>query len=269
MVIKNCLISEVQDYKVQQVTKVTRIYHIAYEPTYESLNIHLWTNCNLKCRCCYANYEINDFGLIDDPVEKIIYKSPVDPPSIFLTIDELLERLEGLKVNYVSFLGTEPSLDPMLPEIAKVLKQNFNSYNILLTNGLKLNDMEHIDQVIVSLKAYSEDLHVEYTGRSNERILSNFVKLHNMDKNLQAETVLIPGYIDCEEIERIARFIASVDPKIPFRIDAYFRVPGKPWSSATRQQVEKAAELSKKYLEKVDYLSLDMKRIGEKAKRIF
>lgn len=46
---------------------------------------------------------------------------------------------------------------------------------------------------------------------------------------LYAETIFIPGYVDEREIEKIAAFIASVDPLIPFRIDAYVPIPGPRW----------------------------------------
>jgi pyruvate formate lyase activating enzyme len=37
-----------------------------------------------------------------------------------------------------------------------------------------------------------------------------------------ASTLLIPGYIDQEEVTDIARYIASLDPEIPYRLLAFF-----------------------------------------------
>jgi len=246
-----------------------KVYHIAYEPTYKSLDIHFWTECNLGCRGCYTRYELYDFGLIDDPVGQLATKPQEASPGRFLSFDEVMAFLEGLEIKYAIFMGTEAALDPELPKLARVLHEKFHSYNIILTNGLKLTDMEHIDEVILSIKAYSEDIHRDYAGRSNKKILENFRKIYNSVKKMQAETVLIPDYIDAREVERVAKFVASVDKNITFRIDAYFPVVDCPWRAATKEEVAEAAKLAKKHLNNVTCLTLDMQRIGEKAVRIF
>jgi pyruvate-formate lyase-activating enzyme len=166
-------------------------------------------------------------------------------------------------------MGTEPALDPELPALAEALHRKFNCYNIMLTNGFKLIDLEHIDEVIFSIKALSERLHRDYTGKSNKAILRNFATISGLGKKLQAETVLIPDYIDAYEIERVARFIGNIDSSIPLRIDAYFPVGDNPWRAATAGEVEAAAVLARKHLNKVNCLTLEMKRIGDKSIRIF
>lgn len=246
-----------------------KIYHIAYEPAFKSLDIHFWTKCNLGCHACYTDYEKLDFGLIDNPILKASSKPKGNPPIRFLSLADTIALLEDIDIERVIFMGTEPTLDPGLPALATVLHRKFNCYNIILTNGLKLTDLEHIDEVIFSIKALSEELHQDYTGKSNKTILRNFSIIFNSGKRLQAETVLIPGYIDKYEIECIAKFISDVDSNIPLRIDAYFPVGNNPWRAATTIEVEAAAGLAKKYLNKVNCLTLDMKRIGDKSVRIF
>jgi pyruvate-formate lyase-activating enzyme len=177
--------------------------------------------------------------------------------------------IKGKEITSVIFMGAEPTLDPELASLAKELHDEINCYNIMLTNGLKLIDLEHIDEVIFSIKAYSDRIHRDYTGKSNERILNNFIAIYNSGKKLQVEAVLIPDYIDAGEIERIARFVAAVDKNIPLRIDAYFPVGDNPWRAATTEEVEEAAMLARKHLNKVNCLTLDMKRIGDKPVRIF
>ncbi|HEX75147.1 MAG TPA: radical SAM protein [Dehalococcoidia bacterium] len=72
------------------------------------------------------------------------------------------------------------------------------------------------------LKAWSEELHIALCGVSNKRTLENFHLLADYIKRrpsppfLVASTLLIPGYIDEEEIFNIATFIASLDPNIPY-----------------------------------------------------
>lgn len=246
-----------------------KVYHIAYEPTYKSVDIHFWIKCNLECKGCYTNFEKYDFGLADDPVEEIATKPPAEEPTSFLTLDETVNLLRGKEIKYAVFMGTEAALDPELPKLTKILHDEFKAYNIILTNGIKLCDMSNIDEAIVSIKAFSEDIHKEYTGKSNKKVFTNFKKMYDMGIKLQAETVVIPGLVGKEEVEKIAEFIASVDNNITLRVDAYFPVPGCPWSPAKNEEVEEVAEAARKHLKNVTCLTLDMKRIGEKAVRLF
>lgn len=245
-----------------------KVYHIAYEPSYKSVDIHLWTKCNLRCQACYTDYEKLDFGLLDDPIATIASKPPEKPPTRFLSLEEVMAHLDGLDISRAIFMGTEPALDPELPALAEALHNKFHCHITMLTNGLKVTSLSDIDEVIFSLKAYSDKLHRDYTGVSNKKIMQNFVTIHSLGIKLQAETVLIPDYIDDSEVERVAEFVAGVDKDIPLRIDAYFPVGNNCWRAATKEEVERAAVRARKHLNMINCLTLDMKRVGEKAVRI-
>jgi len=247
-----------------------KAYHLVYEPSFKSLDIHFWTPCSLDCRGCYTRFEKLDFGVVENPVGKIAaMKHPAEPPERYLSFNKLMSLLEGKEIKYAIFMGTEASLDPELPRLAEALHQKFNCHNILLTNGVVLMDMEHIDEIIFSIKAVSEDLHKDYTGKPNKEVLENFTKIYKTGKKMQAETVLIPEYIDAFEVEKTARFVASVDPDITLRVDAYFPVPGCPWRAATKEEVEEAAMLARKHVKKVNCLSMDLEWQGERPKQLF
>ncbi len=78
------------------------------------------------------------------------------------------------------------------------------------------------------LKAWNEGLHSCLTGITNKRTLENFrevgkyISLRREPPLLIASTLLVPGYIDAEEIRNISGFIASVDPDIPYRLLAFY-----------------------------------------------
>lgn len=78
------------------------------------------------------------------------------------------------------------------------------------------------------LKAFDVNLHQVLTGASNERTLENFTYVasripeHNDPPLLVASTLLVPGYVDAEEVGKIARFIASLDPEIPYSLLGFF-----------------------------------------------
>lgn len=244
------------------------IFHITYEPTYKTLDLHFW-KCNLNCRGCYKNYEIYDLGLVDNAIEKMATKSLAQEPQHFLSYDEVIKLTEELEIKYAIFMGNEAAIDTELPRLARSLHNRHNSYNILLTNGLKLTDMTDIDEVIFSLKAYSDKTHREYTGKSNKKILANFKNIYDTGKKLQAETVLIPEYIDSKEVEELARFVSSIDKDLTFRVIGYFPVPGCPWRAATGEDVGKAAELARKHLNNVTCMTSEMKGDNWKPKRIY
>jgi len=77
------------------------------------------------------------------------------------------------------------------------------------------------------LKAWSEELHIALCGVSNKRTLENFKQLAQYIKQrpsppfLVASTLLVPEYVDKEEISRIAAFISSLNPDIPYALLAF------------------------------------------------
>ena len=77
------------------------------------------------------------------------------------------------------------------------------------------------------LKVWSEELHIALCGVSNKRTLENFrllaeyVKKRPSTPFLVASTLLIPGYIDKEEISRIAALISSLSQDIPYALLAF------------------------------------------------
>ena len=77
------------------------------------------------------------------------------------------------------------------------------------------------------LKAWHEGLHIALCGVSNKRTLENFRLLVEYAQRrpsppfLIASTLLVPGYVDKEEVSRIAAFISSLDPDIPYALLAF------------------------------------------------
>jgi len=231
------------------------VYHITHSPRVGIVHLHFW-GCNLNCRACLLKKELYDCHLIEtkDNIFNAIKKSP-QAPERFLHLEGVMRILGKLEVRQVVLMGAEPTTDPELPQLVDALHKKFGSYSILLTNGFILADLKHIDEVVFSLKAYSDELHRHYTGKSNKKALENFVKYHQSGVKLRAESIFIPEYIDCPEIEHIARFIASVDKGIPYRIDAYIPIGDNPWRRSTPEEMEKATSIARKHLDNVSCLT--------------
>jgi pyruvate formate lyase activating enzyme len=102
------------------------------------------------------------------------------------------------------------------------------------------------------LKAYDEALHTALTGTTNERTLENFrlaaALCHGMDEPppLIASTLLVPGYVDADEVGQIADFIQTQNSAIPYSLLAFhpsFEMLDLPCTS--RAHAEAAAQAAK------------------------
>ncbi|MDH5405273.1 MAG: radical SAM protein, partial [Candidatus Aminicenantes bacterium] len=77
------------------------------------------------------------------------------------------------------------------------------------------------------LKAWDEGVHRALTGVSNTQTLANFRRLCSLIEQrldpplLIASTLMVPRYIDEEEVRGIARFISQCNPSIPYALLAF------------------------------------------------
>jgi len=110
------------------------------------------------------------------------------------------------------------------------------------------------------LKCFNEKLNLALCGVSNTRTLDNFnflaknyfgtrKKMHE----LSACTLLVPGYVNHEEVELIAKFISEINDKIPYSLLVFhgdYQMKDLPITP--RKQAIKCLEIAKKYLVNVN-----------------
>ncbi|WP_456478070.1 radical SAM protein [Geoglobus ahangari] len=103
------------------------------------------------------------------------------------------------------------------------------------------------------LKAWSEDLHLILTGRSNRNVLKNFEALaERYPEVISATTLLVPYYVDAEEVEGIAKLIASINDEIPYSLlvsHPDYRLSDLPVTP--REQVLECLRAAKRHLKNV------------------
>ncbi len=117
----------------------------------------------------------------------------------------------------VTFSGGEPMLqyENLLPLLQKLKKQKipiavdtagcipFEWYEKILP---------YTDLFLFDIKAYTEKLHLELTGQSNQNILENIFKLQKSGAKVWVRIPLIPGLNDNrEELEAICTFLQSMN----------------------------------------------------------
>jgi pyruvate formate lyase activating enzyme len=105
------------------------------------------------------------------------------------------------------------------------------------TNGSMNPDLlkEMVDLSLTSggcikfdIKAWNDSLHTALCGVSNKRTKRNFERVAGWIKErpepplLIGSTLLIPGYIDEEEVREISRWMASLNPDIPYTLLAFY-----------------------------------------------
>ena len=110
------------------------------------------------------------------------------------------------------------------------------------------------------LKAWDTNIHRALTSVGNKPVLENFryvgeifFKRRPELPVLNATTLLVPGYIDEEEVENIAAFIASINENIPYSLLGFyphFEFTDMPLTS--REQAENCYRVAKKHLKNVN-----------------
>jgi pyruvate formate lyase activating enzyme len=100
---------------------------------------------------------------------------------------------------------------------------NGSMHPALLDQMVKLS-IESGGCIKVDLKAWDDNLHRALTGASNQRTLQNFARIAaQLERRPQpplliASTLLVPGYVDAQEVRYLAGFITSLDPAIPYAL---------------------------------------------------
>jgi pyruvate formate lyase activating enzyme len=180
------------------------------------------------------------------------------------TFDNRTEAVENLvqavhpKTACICYFGGDPS--PQLPYLLRAsrLMREANAGRILRicweTNGAMSKKMltqiadislESGGCIKFDLKAWNETLHLALTGVTHRQTLENFEQLAKWiparpdPPFLIASTLMVPGYLDAQEVKGIAEFIASLNPDIPYSLLAFhpeYQMTDLPATSRTLAQ---------------------------------
>jgi pyruvate formate lyase activating enzyme len=153
--------------------------------------------------------------------------------------EEILADVDG-RTSCICYFGGDPS--PQLPYSLKVSREALDRHKDRIlricweTNGSMRPDL--LDEIMelaidsggcvkFDLKAWDPNLHLALTGVTNKRTLDNFARAAAwIDRRptpppLIANSLLVPGYIDEQEISAIAKFVADLDSDIPYSLLAF------------------------------------------------
>ncbi len=157
-----------------------------------------------------------------------------------ISVRRLAEDVNS-KTSCICYFGGDPG--PQLPFAIKASKlaieanknrilricweTNGSMHEGLLREMIKLS-LDSGGCIKFDLKAWDENLHKVLTGVTNKRTIENFriigeyIISRVVPPLLIANTLLVPGYIDEEEVRAIAKFVASISPEIPYSLLAFY-----------------------------------------------
>lgn len=201
--------------------------------------------CNLTCDFC-QNYRISTSDGND------IEKLNITPEQLTKKALELVPKGNiGVAYTYNEpLIGYEYVVD-----CSKKIHEN-NLKNIIVTNGYIENNilkkvLQNTDAVNIDLKSFNNDFYKNIGG--NLDIVKENIKTVEKYCHLEIATLIIPKLNDSnKEIENLAKWISSVNSKIPLHISRFF--PAYKMYNEDPTPVEKVYELveiAKKYLEYV------------------
>jgi len=186
-----------------------------FHPGTTSLSVAT-VGCNFKCRHC-QNYSISqmvrDLGEI--PGEDI---SPED----------IVKMAKRRGCDSLSYTYTEPTIFyEYAYDISKLAKKE-GIANTFVTNGYIGEDplkeiAPYLDAANIDLKAFTDKFYKEICGARLQPVLDSIRLHHELNIWIEVTTLLIPGHNDSrEELEKIAGFIASIDPGIPWHVTRFY-----------------------------------------------
>ncbi|MHC1636842.1 MAG: radical SAM protein [Candidatus Nezhaarchaeales archaeon] len=222
----------------------------------------------------YANYAVFFYGcnfnclFCQNASHKILSEAPK------VTVDQFVKHVLGNEdYTCICYFGGSP--EPQLPfaiNVSKRVLEEKPSHRIMRIcfewNGCGNRKLvrEAAELVLASggnikfdLKCFSEELSYALSGVSNKAAYENFEMIarefyHERPDPpiLTATTLLVPGYVTADEVEKIAEFIASLNPEIPYSLlvfhpDHYMNdMPITP-----RKQVEECLNAAKRHLKRI------------------
>lgn len=181
---------------------------------YKNLAV-FYATCNFNCLFC-QNWHYHNY---------LKKKSPL------YSVKDLIEKIDN-KTSCICFFGGDPT--PQIAHALALAKKVKNRVRVCWeTNGSMnseiLKEMFKISLesggiIKFDLKAFDEKIHIALTGVSNRKTLENFQWAGEESRKIKdrvvlvASTLLVPGYINDEEVEKIVEFISKINSNIPYSL---------------------------------------------------
>nr|WP_048060539.1 radical SAM protein [Methanothermus fervidus] len=223
-------------------------------PEYGFYNLaSFFYGCNFDCVYC------------QNISHKNLWKAPK------MTIEKFVNEVKNEKITCICYFGGSP--EPQLPFAIKASKEALKLGKKILRicwewNGCGNEKLvkraakiagESGGIIKFDLKCFDENLSIALSGVSNKQAYKNFKMIGEkfFDRYdipvLTATTLLVPGYVDKDEVRKISKFIAEINDEIPYQLLVFhpdYMMMDLPITP--RKQVYECFNEAKKYLKNVD-----------------
>jgi len=197
--------------------------------------------CNFKCLWC-QNADI----------------SQIKPGIIFgkdITPEEIVREALKTGCKSIAYTYNEPAIfAEFVKDTAEIARKN-GLKNILVTNGYFSKESfdflsDFVDAMNIDLKSFSNATYKKYCRALFKPVLNSIKWAHEKGIHTEITTLVIPGLNDSDkELEKIAKFISSIDKNIVWHISRFFpmhKMTKKPATSI--KTLRRAEAIGKKYL---------------------
>ncbi|MDT8272621.1 MAG: AmmeMemoRadiSam system radical SAM enzyme [Desulfomonilia bacterium] len=197
--------------------------------------------CNFRCDFC-QNWKIaQEFNHDDEHL-----------PGIFLPPELVVTNALECKCSSIAYTYTEPTIFFEYAYDTARLAREQGLFNIFVTNGYMTPEAletvrPFLDACNVDLKSFSDEFYRTICKARLEPVLDMIRRIHHSGIWIEVITLVIPGGNDTnEELSAIARFIADIDPSIPWHISRFhpaYKVRSTP--ATPYETLKKAHEIGK------------------------
>jgi pyruvate formate lyase activating enzyme len=173
--------------------------------------------CNFRCKHC------QNFGISQYP-----HMQPGPIPGARRTPEEIVKAAKREGCRSISYTYVEPTIFFELAYDTAKLAHKEGIKNVFVSNGYTTPEATrkiapYLDANNIDLKAFTEKFYHEVCGAKLAPVLETIQLMKELNVWLEITTLVIPGWNDSEqELRDIARFIAAIDPGIPWHVSRFF-----------------------------------------------
>ena len=195
--------------------------------------------CNFRCLHC-QNYEISQQPKRKEPPIRTLEDG--DPQVLCLSLRDAEARIPGESVTpeqivaaarqsdcrSIAYTYTEPTIFFELAYDTARLATSEGLANVFVTNGYITEEAldtlaPYLGAANIDLKSFDDSAHKRMTGARLQPVLDGIRAYRRRGIWVEVTTLIIPGHNDSEqELHRIAAFIASVSPEIPWHVTQFY-----------------------------------------------
>jgi pyruvate formate lyase activating enzyme len=186
-----------------------------YLPGTRSMSVAT-VGCNFTCDFC-QNHHISQY----------LRDQSGDIPGDCVEPDDIVRAAEKAGCRSLSFTYTEPTIFFEYAFEAARLAQERGIGSCFVSNGFMTPEAvdtiaPYLDAINVDLKSFDPEVYRSVMGGRLDGVLETIQRLHEQNIWIEITTLLIEGMNDSEnEVREIARFIADLDPSIPWHVSRF------------------------------------------------